>query len=95
MAADMQDIGNKNTQQDRNDFRHPLAPHVEADDDNDCHNSNQPAGFTVRYGRGRKRKADRDDNGSCNNRGKEAHKALKKAARMTYIRPAIATPKQA
>ena len=52
---DGEHVGDKNTQKDRNDLGHSLTPHVEADDDNNSHDSNQPAGFTVcNRGRGKR-----------------------------------------
>ena len=70
------DVGAEDAEQDGDDLSHALAPHIEADDDRDGDDGDEPVGRAVGDGGGGERQADGDDDRTGDDRGEEAHDLL-------------------
>ena len=71
-----EDVRAEHAEQDRDDLGHALAPHVEADDDQDRDDGDEPVGTAVGDGGRGQRQADGDDDRAGDDRREVAHDFL-------------------
>ena len=71
-----EDVRAEHAEQDRDDLGHALAPHVEADDDQDRDDGDKPVGTAVGDGGRGQRQADGDDDRAGDDRREVAHDFL-------------------
>ena len=71
-----EDVGAEDAEEDGDDLGHALAPHIEADDDRDGNDGDEPVGLAVIDSGGGEGQADGDDDGAGDDGREEAHDFL-------------------